>query len=104
MGKIQKKVNTSWNSNIAYGVGLITADGCLNKDGSHILFSSKDFELIEKFKKSLYLNNKIGRYARGGETEKKYFCITFGDINFYNFLNKIGLKVKRCQVLFPTKK
>ena len=99
MGLIQRKVNTEWNNNLAYAIGLITADGCLNKDGRHIWFSSKDSELIEKFKKSLKLSNKIGKYARGGETEKRYFCITFGDINFYNFLNNIGLTSAKSKII-----
>ena len=91
MGQPQSKVSTKWSGNLAYAIGLIAADGCLNKDGRHLWFSSKDLELIEKFKKSLGLSNKIGKYARGGETEKRYFCITFGDINFHSFLNSIGL-------------
>lgn len=91
MGLIKRKVSTVWSNNLAYAIGLLTADGCLNKDGRHIWFSSKDLQLIEAFKKSLLLTNKIGRYARGGETEKRYYCITFGDIYFYKFLNSIGL-------------
>lgn len=91
MGKVKRKVDITWCNNLAYAIGLITADGCLNKDGRHIWFSSKDSELIETFKKSLRLSNKIGKYARGGETEKRYYYITFGDIYFYKLLNNIGL-------------
>ena len=91
MGQVQKKVNTTWCNDLAYAIGLIATDGCLNKDGRHIWFSSKDSQLIETFKKSLNLSNKIGKYARGGETEKRYSYIAFGDINFYKFLNGIGL-------------
>lgn len=91
MGQAQRKVNTAWNNNLAYAIGLITADGCLNKDGRHIWLSSRDLQLIETFKKSLCLSNKIGKYARGGEKEKRYYYITFGDIYFYKFLNSIGL-------------
>ena len=91
MGRVQRKVNTAWSNNLAYAIGLIAADGCLNKDGRHVWFSSKDQQLIEVFKKSLLLSNKIGRHARGGETDKRYYCITFGDIYFYKFLNDIGL-------------
>lgn len=79
-----------WSNNLAYAIGLITSDGCLNKDGRHIWFSSKEIQLIETFKKSLLLSNKIGKYARGGETEKRYFCITLGDICFYKFLLSIA--------------
>lgn len=88
---LQRKVSTIWSSNLAYAVGLITSDGCLNKDGCHIFFTSKDFELVNNFKKALGLKNKIGKHHRGGETEKKYFYLQFGDKNFYSFLNQIGL-------------
>ena len=91
MGKILNKVSLKWSSNLAYAIGLITSDGCLNKDGRHIWFSSRENELVKKFKQALSLNNRIGRYARGGETEKRYYCLTFGDVNFYKFLNNIGL-------------
>ncbi len=91
MEQVKRKVNTSWRSNLAYAIGLIAADGCLNKDRRHLWFSSKDLQLIETFKKSLRLSNKIGRYARGGEKEKRYFYLSFGDIYFYKFLNTIGL-------------
>jgi len=91
VGKIKSKVDTSWSGGLAYGVGLIASDGCLNKDRRHIWFSSKEIELINLYKTSLGLDNKIGKYARGGEKEKRYFCVTFGDINFYKFLNSIGL-------------
>ena len=87
----QNKIHIKWSSNFAYAVGLITADGCLNKDTRHISFVSKDLELIEKFKQSLSLKNHIGKAARGGTTEKKYFYINFGDKIFYQFLNSIGL-------------
>ena len=54
-------------------------------------FVSKDTELIGKFKEALKLTNAITKGARGGETEKKYFRIKFGDVIFYKFLNRIGL-------------
>lgn len=103
MGRIQRKVNTAWSNNLAYAIGLLTADGCLNKDGRHIWFSSKDLQLIEAFKKSLLLSNKIGRHARGGETEKRYYCITFGDIYFYKFLNDIGLTSAKSKTIKSVK-
>lgn len=103
MGLIQRKVNTTWGNNLAYAVGLIAADGCLNKDGRHIWFSSKDLQLIRAFKKSLLLNNKIGRYARGGEIEKRYFYINFGDVCFYKFLNGIGLTSAKSKTIKSVK-
>ncbi len=38
-----------WNANLAYAVGLIAADGCLSKDGRHIILVSKDIEQLLDF-------------------------------------------------------
>ncbi len=80
-----------WTPNFAYAIGLIATDGNLSNDGRHIDFTSKDLQLIRTFKKSLSINNAIGRKARGGEVERKYYRVQFGDRNFYDFLNNIGL-------------
>ena len=91
MGKLQNKVRLIWSSNFAYAIGLIASDGCLNSDQRHIWFSSAEEEMMLNYKKALELSNNIGRYARGGEKEKRYYCLTFGDKNFYQFLNRIGI-------------
>ncbi len=91
MGFLQRKVKIEWSSNFAYAIGLIASDGCANKDGKKIWLSSKDLELVEKFRKALSLNNKIGKYARGGEIEKRYFYLSFGDVAFHRFLGDIGI-------------
>lgn len=80
-----------WNNNFAYGVGLITADGCLSPDKRHIEFSSKDIELVDNIKKSFKLKNKICRKRRGTFPRTKCYRVQFGDVGFYNFLIKIGL-------------
>jgi len=87
----QRKVRIQWSGNFAYALGLITSDGSLNKDGRHLWFSSKDLELVKNLKNSLKIEAKIGRYARGGEKIKRYYRLSFGDIYFYRFLNKLGL-------------
>ena len=87
----KNKVKIKWSSNFAYAIGLITSDGNLSSDKRHIHFKTADLELAEKFKIALGIKNKIVRTARGGEKVKRYFQISFGDINFYRFLNKLGL-------------
>ena len=89
--KPQRKILIQWSGNFAYALGLITSDGSLNKDGRHLWFSSKDLELVENLKKYLKIKNKISRYVRGGEKTKRYYYISFGDLYFYRFLNKLGL-------------
>ena len=91
MFRAQNKIRLEWSPSFAYGIGLLASDGCLSKDRRHIIFSSKEDEMIVNFKVSLGLKNKTTRHARGGEKNKKYLMVTFGDINFYKFLNNIGL-------------
>lgn len=90
-GQPQHKVKIEWSSPFAYGVGLMTSDGNLNGDGRHLSFKSAEEEMAQKFKAALNLNNKMSLSARGGEKEKKYLNISFGDIVFYKFLNDIGI-------------
>ncbi|KKQ97202.1 hypothetical protein A3E15_01705 [Candidatus Woesebacteria bacterium RIFCSPHIGHO2_12_FULL_42_9] len=54
-----------WTANLAYVVGLITTDGSLSKNGRHIDFTSKDYDLIKTFAKILKLKNKVGSKYRG---------------------------------------
>ena len=44
-----------------------------------------------RFKEAFALQNKVGRYARGGETIKKYFYLDFSHKALYQFLLEIGL-------------
>ena len=99
MGKPKGKVKIKWSPEFAYAIGLITTDGNLSSDRRHINFTSKDKDLVETFIKCLKLENKIGRKARGGEKEKKYFVVQFGDVLFYNFLLSIGLLSKKSKIL-----
>lgn len=96
---LQNKVKTEWSPNFAYAIGLITSDGCLHRDKRHMSFSSKDIELIKKFKTALGLKNKPTKSARGGETTKKYYSVHFGDKIFYQFLNSIGLTVAKSKTI-----
>ena len=97
--KSQNKVRLAWSRNLAYAIGLLTSDGCLNKDKRHIWLSSKDLEMIKNLRISLNIKNKIGRYARGGEKNKKYYYVAFGDINFYKFLEKLGLSSAKSKTI-----
>lgn len=75
-----------WTSQLAYAVGLLVTDGCLSNDGRHITMRSSETEQLQNFKKCLKLNNKIGFTDRRGGLR-----VQFGDIQFYNWLIKIGL-------------
>lgn len=84
------RVDLCWQPHLAYGIGLIASDGCL-KDGRKVWFSSKEMEMIRLFQNSFQVFSKVGRYARGGEVNKKYFYTTICDKSFYEFLVSIGI-------------
>ena len=96
MDKIIKDV---WNSDFAYGVGLITTDGCLSPDKRHIEFSSKDLELVTSFKKCFNLTNKICKKSRGGFPRKLYHRVQFGNVHLYKFLMSIGLSSRKSKII-----
>ncbi len=102
MGKPKNKIRIEWSSNFAYAIGLLTTDGCLSSDKRHFDFTSKDLEQILNFMKCLGIENKIG-FKISGSSKKKQARIQFGDINFYNFLLKIGLMPRKSKVLYKIK-
>lgn len=99
MAKRRCNVDTKWTPEFAYVVGLIATDGNLSNDGRHISITSKDYEIPDMMRKVLKLSNSIGKKARGGSRDKKYFRLQFGDINFYEFLLSMGLTPKKSKTL-----
>jgi hypothetical protein len=39
----------AWSESMAYALGLVATDGCLGRDGRHIIFDSSDRQLVETF-------------------------------------------------------
>lgn len=99
MAKPSKLLSTKWTRNLAYAIGLFTADGCLYSDRRHLEFNSKDKEQVENFMKCLNLNNHITKKARSKEKIKKYYRVQFGDVEFYKFLESIGLTPRKSKLL-----
>ena len=97
--KPKNKVKIKWSPEFAYALGLLATDGNLSPDKRHINFTSKDRELVELFAECLSINNRIGRKARGGSREKKYFVVQFGDVRFYRFLVETGITPKKSKTL-----
>lgn len=86
--KPKGKVKLKWSANFAYAIGLITTDGCLSKDRSHIDLTSKDFEQMENFRKALNIDITIGEKNYKG---KHAYRVQLGDVLFYQFLESVGL-------------
>jgi len=88
--KPEGKIKLNWTPNFAYAIGLIATDGCLSKDGRHITFVSKEKEQISNFKSCLGLTVKTG-ITTSGYKDNKAFRVQFGDVLFYQFMQKMGL-------------
>lgn len=97
--KPKGSVLLEWSSDLAYALGLLATDGCLSSDGRHIILTSKDKSQIENFMRCVGITNTIGRSARGGEQEKKYFRVQFGDVLFYRFLVAHGIPPRKSKIL-----
>lgn len=99
--KPKNTIALEWSGTLAYAVGLLTADGCLSKDGRHLDFTSKDKEQILSFKKCLGLSTKIGiKYSGAGNPA---YYTQFGNVRFYAFLLKIGLTPAKSKTLSKLK-
>lgn len=72
-----------------YFVGLITSDGCLSTDGSHINITSKDHSLLKDLRTALGIANRIGTKIGGSGSVS--FQIQMGDKSLYRFLLDVGL-------------
>jgi hypothetical protein len=85
-----------WTPNLAYAVGLLVTDGCLSNDKRHIIMRSSDTDQLSTFKKCLCIENKIGKTI---DTHAISYRVQFGDVQFYNWLLKIGLtSAKSCTI------
>lgn len=97
--KPKGKVLLRWSPDFAYAIGLMVSDGNLSPDGRHIIFTSKDLELIQLFQKSLGIRIHIGKKASGISREKIYFVTQFSDVLFYQFLLGIGLMPNKSKII-----
>lgn len=97
--KPKGKVRIVWSPNFAYAIGLLVSDGNLSPDGRHIVFTSKEAELIQLFQTALGIKIHIGRKANSTSKEKSYFVAQFSDVLFYQFLIEIGLMPNKSKVI-----
>ncbi len=96
----KRGIKIEWSNKFAYALGLLATDGNLSPDSRHIVFTSKDEDLIFVFKKSLEIDwIHVGKKSGGKIKEKKYFVVQIGNVIFYRFLNKIGIGPKKSKVL-----
>lgn len=92
-------VKIIWSDNFSYVLGIIATDGNLSPDLRHICITSKDLEIIQNCKTILNLQNKIGKKSRENSGDKKYYILQFGDKNFFEFLQSIGITPKKSMTI-----
>jgi len=80
-----------WTPEIAYVIGLITTDGCLSKDGRHIIMRSSDLQLLKTFNNCLGLKTPIVQTNYDKWAKKPCYRVQFSNVQFYKWLLKIGL-------------
>lgn len=84
-------MNLRWSAGLAYVVGIIATDGNIGRDRPYINITSKDKYIVEKCKYALKVKNCIGRKGRGDSKIKKYYVLQLRNIEFYEFLKKLGI-------------
>jgi len=90
VGKRKNRVKIEWSSNFAYAIGLIVSDGCVSSDGRHVSFTSQDEEQICNYLNAL--NIIVPRdVVYSGFKDVMAYRIQFSDVNFWSFLNDIGI-------------
>lgn len=87
----------TWSSDVAYAVGLFTADGCMQKDGRHLDFTSTDKKQVETFISCLKLRTKVGIKISGNG--RRAYRVQFSDVLFYRFLAEIGLSPAKSKII-----
>lgn len=99
MSLMQDGSKIIWTADLAYAVGLITADGSLSKDERHIDLTSRDIEQVENFSNILGLSNKIGLKTSSHSSQSTYYRVQFGNVMLYKFLLDVGLMPNKTKKL-----
>jgi len=86
-----------WSQAIAYSVGLITSDGCLQKDGRHIDLTSVDIDQLENF--CLAIGRPINVTQKFNSSQQPASRVQFSDVAYYDFLLSVGLTPNKSKTM-----
>lgn len=91
--ELAREETLNWSEDIAYLVGLITADGCLQRNKPRICFYSKDYSLIKQVREIVENNLDINECepCRRNRNKTISWQYQFTSRKFYYFLENIGL-------------
>ena len=93
--RYKKRRQYVWSADLAYAVGLLASDGCLQKDGRHIDLTSVDYEQLENFNVALQLDRRISK--KQASNDHSGYRVQFSDVALYDFLLKVGLMPAKSQ-------
>ena len=96
-----EKFFKTWSSEMAYVLGFFTADGNMikNKRGAHFIsIEVTDKDILEKIKKVIGSNHKIGVRAREFP-EKDAYRLQIGSKKIFNDLIKLGLTPNKSKII-----
>jgi DNA-binding Lrp family transcriptional regulator len=99
--EIPKEVLNTWTPDLAYIVGLVTADGNLSSDSLTVSFASTDIELVETYRRILRIDASI-YVTRPRRDRKPLHRVYINDPAYRTFLENIGLmpvKAKKLDIL-----
>lgn len=91
------KRSYDWSPNIAYSVGLMASDGCLQKDGRHLDLTSVDIDQLENFSKALGRALPVSNKSNSSTTPA--YRIQFSDVAYYDFLLRAGLTPAKSETI-----
>lgn len=93
--RTEPRIALKWSHELAYAVGLIATDGCLERKSTLITVVSKDFQLLETYLRCLQRGGRIRLHERGSAA----FRVQFKDANFYRWLMSIGITPRKSLTL-----
>lgn len=103
--KFDKGMFNAWSQGMAYLLGFLAADGYVftNKRGSsYVCFCSTDGEIIEKIRRTLNSNHKIGIRIRSPKypNHKDFYVLQIGSKVVVKRLEKFGIIQNKSLVIY----
>ena len=101
---VPPKVLAAWPSpSLAYVVGLITADGNLQKGNNVVRLALTDYELLQHYRACLQSNSTIKTRKKQLDStgQKRVYEIAFSDRAYRAFLERLGLTPAKSLTLGP---
>ncbi len=86
-----------WSPAIAYSVGLMASDGCLQSDGRHLDLTSVDIEQLQNFSRAIGRRFPIS--PKHNKSHINAYRVQFSDVAYYDFLLSIGLTPRKSKTI-----